>query len=151
MKLRRKKIFRGVALAFAIAAFTASTAQAKPIPGSEASPTATSATASYSPQELRALQLRSQGLDERYGSTATGLTQQQLDQQLRFVGVDKQRGLIGRTTTGVQSSSAPVLASTSSDFSWGDAFAGAGAVFATAIILVVGFTAMRRREHPVSV
>jgi hypothetical protein len=67
------------------------------------------------------------------------------------VGVDKQQGLIGQTTTGVQSSSAPVLASTSGDFNWGDAFAGAAAVFATAIILVVGFTAMRRREHPLGV
>ena len=151
MKLRRKRIFRGVALAFAIAAFTAATAQAKPISGSETSPTATSAAASYSPQQLRALEVRSQGMDERYASTATRLTQQQLDQQLRFVGVDKQQGLIGRTTSSVQSSSTPALASTSNDFSWGNAFAGAAAVFATAIILVVGFTAMRRREHPVSV
>ena len=151
MKRRRKKIFRGVALAFAVAASTASTAQAKPVPQSATNPTATSAAASYTPQQLRALELRSQGMNERYGSTATPLTRQQLDQQLRFVGVDKQQGLIGRTTTDVQSSSAAVLTSTSSDFSWGDAFAGAGAVFATAIILVVGFSAMRRREHPVGV
>jgi ABC-type dipeptide/oligopeptide/nickel transport system permease component len=152
MKLRRKKIFRGVALAFAVAAFTASAAQAKPIAGSETSPTATSAAASYTPQPLRALELRSQGMNERYGLATPRLTQQQLDQQLRFVGVDKQHGLIGRTTTAVQSSTAqPVLASTSSNFSWGDAFAGAGAVFATAIILVVGFMAIRRREHAVGV
>jgi hypothetical protein len=184
MRRRRKKIFSGVALAFAVAAFAVPTAEAKPI--------SAPASASYTHQQLRALELRSAGMNQRYATTAAsltpqqleeqlrfqgvdkreglvgrtttssaqsssataaaGLTQQQLQEQLRFQGVDKRHGLIGRTTTSsAQSSSAPVLASSSDDFSWGDAFAGAGAVVAAAIILVAGFTAMRRRAHPVGV
>jgi hypothetical protein len=65
--------------------------------------------------------------------------------------VDKQHGLTGRTTSSSQSSTAPVVASSSDGISWGDALAGAAAVFATAIVLVAGFTAIRKREHPVGV
>jgi hypothetical protein len=190
MKRRRKRIFRGVALAFAVAAFAAQTAQARPLSKWDFERAGTPAVASYTAQQLRALELRSQGMNERYisaaptltaqqlrslvtrfqgtnvgfgltGSTASGvhtspaatpaLTSQQLDQELRFQGVDKQHGLIGRTTKNAQSSSTSAVASSSDGISWGDAFAGAGAVFATAIVLVAGFAAMRRREHPVGV
>ena len=223
MKLRRKRIFRGVALAFAVAAFAAQTAQARPLSEWNFNQAAIPAAASYTAQQLRALELRSQGMNERYisaaptltaqqlrslvtrfqgtnvgfgltGSTASGvhtstavtpaLTAQQLEQELRFQGVDKQHGLIGRTTSttqsssltgqqlreelrfqgvdkrngligqtesSVQSSSTSALAPSSDGVSWGDAFAGAGAVFATAIVLAAGFAAMRRREHPLGV
>ena len=189
MKRRPKRIFRGVALAFAVAAFAAQTAQARPLSKWNFERASTPAAASYTPQQLRALELRSQGMNERYisaapltaqqlrslvtrfqgtnvgfgltGSTASGvhtstavtpaLTAQQLEQQLRFQGVDKQHGLIGHTTSSTQSSTSPVVASSSDGISWGDALAGAAAVFATAIILVAGFTAIRRREHPVGV
>ena len=185
MKLRRKRIFRGVALAFAVAAFAAQTAQARPLSEWNFNRAATPAAASYTAQQLRALELRSQGMNERYISATPSLTAQQLEQQLRFQGVDKQHGLIGRTTSTTQSSSLtgqqlreelrfqgvdkrngligqtessvqssstpPAVASSSDGVSWGDAFAGAGAVFATAIVLVAGFAAMRRREHPLGV
>ena len=190
MKRRPKRIFRGVALAFAVAAFAAQTAQARPLSKWDFERASTPAAASYTAQQLRALELRSQGMNERYisaaptlttqqlrslvtrfqgtnvgfgltGSTASGvhtstavtpaLTAQQLEQQLRFQGVDKQHGLIGHTTSSTQSSTSPVVASSSDGISWGDALAGAAAVFATAIILVAGFTAIRRREHPVGV
>jgi hypothetical protein len=223
MKRRRKRIFRGVALAFAVAAFAAQTAQARPLSKWDFNRAATPAVASYTAPQLRALELRSQGMNERYisavptltaqqlrtlvtrfqgtnvgfgltGSTASGvhtstaatpaLTAQQLEQELRFQGVDKQHGLIGRTTSStqsssltgqqlqeelrfqgvdkrngligqtessVQSSSTPTVASSSDGISWGDAFAGAGAVVATAIVLLAGFTVIRRREHPVGV
>jgi hypothetical protein len=114
-------------------------------------PTASSAAASYTAQQLRALELRSQGMNERYGSAAASLTPQQLAEQLRFQGVDKRYGLIGQTGSSGQSASAPVLGSSSDGISWGAAFAGAGAVVATALILLAGFAVMRRREHPVGV
>jgi hypothetical protein len=184
MKRRRKRIFRGVALAFAVTAFTASAAQARPLTKWGTNPTASPAAASYTAHQLRALELRSQGMNERYGSAATSLTPQQLQEQLRFQGVDKRDGLVGRTTTSaqsasltpqqlseqlrfqgvdkrhglvgqtessVQSSNAPVLGSSSDGISWSAAFAGAGAVLATAIVLLAGFTLIRRREHPVGV
>jgi hypothetical protein len=190
MKLRRKRIFRGVALAFAVAAFAAQTAQARPLSEWNFNQAAIPAAASYTAQQLRALELRSQGMNERYisaapsltaqqlrslvtrfqgtnvgfgltDSTASGvhtstaatpaLTAQQLEQELRFQGVDKQYGLIGRTSSNAQSSSTSAVAPSSDGVSWGDAFAGAGAVFATAIVLVAGFAAMRRREHPLGV
>lgn len=151
MKRRRKKIFRSVAFAFAVAAFTASAAQAKPVSTAVSEQSASSAAASYTPQQMRALELRSQGMNVRYGTTAVSSTPQQLQEQLRFQGVDKQRGLIGKTTTSEPSSSTPVLASSSNGFSWGDGFAGAGAVVATAIILVAGVMSTRRRAEPLGV
>ncbi len=78
MKRRRKKIFSGVALAFALAAFAVPTAQARPLSKWGTNPTATSAAASYTPQQLRALELRSQGMNERYGSATASFTRQQL-------------------------------------------------------------------------
>jgi hypothetical protein len=184
MKRRRKRIFRGVALAFAVAAFAAQTAQARPLSKWDFNRATTPAVASYTAPQLRALELRSQGMNERYISAVPALTAQQLEQELRFQGVDKQHGLIGRTTSStqsssltgqqlqeelrfqgvdkrngligqtessVQSSSTPTVASSSDGISWGDAFAGAGAVVATAIVLLAGFTVIRRREHPVGV
>jgi hypothetical protein len=114
-------------------------------------PTASSAAAGYTAQQLRALEVRSQEMDRRYGPVAGSLTPQQLAEQLRFQGVDKGYGLIGQKASSGQSSSAPVLASSSDGISWGTASAGAGAVLATAIILLAGFAVMRRREHPVGV
>jgi hypothetical protein len=125
MKRRRKRIFRGAVLAFAIAAFAVPTAQARQLTKWGTNPTATTAAATLTPQ--------------------------QLDQELRFQGVDKEHGLIGRTTTSVQSSSTSPLVASSSGFDWGDAFIGAAATFATLIVLVAGFTAMRRREQPLGV
>ena len=111
MRLRRKRIFRGVALAFAIAAFAVPTAQARPLSKWGTNPTATAA-ASYTPQQLRALHLRSQGMDKPYGLA---------------------------------------LVASSSGFAWGDAFIGAGAAIATAIVLVAGFVVIMRREQPLGV
>ncbi len=45
----------------------------------------------------------------------------------------------------------PTLVASSNGFSWGDAFVGAAAVFAAAIILVAGLTAVRRHEHQLGV
>jgi hypothetical protein len=151
MRQRRKKIFRGVALAFAVAAFAVPTAQARHLSKSDTNPTATSAAAGYTQQQFRALELRSRGMNDRYGSATASLTPQQLEQQLRFQGVDKQHGLIGRTTSSVQSSHAPTLVVPSDGFNWGAAFVGAAATFGTAIILVLAFTAARRREQPLGV
>jgi hypothetical protein len=187
MKRRRKRIFRGVALAFAVAAFAAQTAQARPLSKWDFERAATPAAASYTAPQLRALELRSQGMNERYISAvpatpaltaqqleqelqfqgvdkqhgligrttsstqSSSLTGQQLQQELRFQGVDKRNGLIGQTESSVQSSSTPTVASSSDGISWGDAFAGAGAVVATAIVLLAGFMVLRRRGHPVSV
>src|SRR5436190_22298286 len=126
MRLRRKRIFRGVALAFAIAAFAVPTAQARPLSKWGTNPTATAA-ASYTPQQLRALHLRSQGMDKRYGLAARN------------------------TVSSVEPSGASVLVASSSGFAWGDAFIGAGAAIATAIVLVAGFVVITRREQPLGV
>lgn len=174
MKLRRKRIIRGAVLAFAIAGFTASTAQARPLSKWGTDPTGTSAAASYTPQQLRALELRSQGMNDRYVSATASYTPQQLralelrsqgmneryisamaatpkltpDQLrtlvMRFQGTNVGFGLTGST------SSTPVV-STSDGFNWGDAFVGAAATFGTAIVLVAAFTAIRRREQPLGV
>lgn len=119
MRRRRKRIFRGVVLAFAVAAFTASAAQARP--------------------------LTKWGTDWTATSAATRLTPQQLAEELRFQGIDKRDGLTGQKTSSVQSSSGPV-ASSSNGFSWGNAFVGAAVVVATAIILMAGYTVTRRRH-----
>src|SRR5207247_5711876 len=156
MRRRRKKIIRGVALAFAIAGFAVPTAQARPLTKWGTNPIATSAASSYTAQQLRALELRSRGMNERYGSAASSLTRQQLADELRFQGVDKRHGLIGRTTSSVQSSSAPTLVAASGgvasgSFDWGDALVGAAATLATAIVIVIGFTAIKRREQPLGI
>jgi hypothetical protein len=150
MRRRRKRIFKGVVLAFAVAAFAVPTAQARFVSNSATDSTASGAASSYTAQQLRALDLRSQGMNERYAS-AVRLTPQQLSEQLRFQGVDKRHGLIGQKTSSVQSSTAHVLVASSSSFNWGDAFVGAAATLATALVLVVGFTAIKRREQPLGI
>lgn len=77
----------------------------------------------YAPQQLKALQLRSEGMNQRYISTAAT----------------------------VQPSTATTVASTNDGFNWGDAFVGAAATFGMAIVLVAAFTAVRRREHALGV
>jgi hypothetical protein len=125
MKLRRKRILRGAVLALAVAAFAVPTAQAKPGPLKLGPNTAIESSA-YSPQQLHALQLWSQGMNERYG--------------------------VSHRTTTVSSSSAPLLVSSSDGFNWGDAFIGAALTLATAIVLFVAAVASRRmRQHPVRV
>jgi hypothetical protein len=148
MKLRRRRIFKGLALAFAIAAFTASTAQAKPIPASAAS--------QYAPQQLRALELRSAGMNQRYVSTASASTPKLTPDQLRalvtrFQGTNVGFGLTGSTVSHVQSSNTPAVVSTSNGFDWGDAFVGAAATFGTVIVLIAAFTGLRRRTQPLGV
>jgi hypothetical protein len=122
------------------------------VPIAQAKPTAAPATQSYTKQQLQALELRSEGMNARYVTTATSVTPQQVADELRFQGVDKEHGLIGRTTT----STAPAVVassgtSASSSFDWGDAFVGAAAIFATAIVLAASFTAIKRREQPLGV
>src|ERR1051325_1747441 len=102
MKSRRKRIVKGVVLAFAIAAFAAPVAQAREFVNAST----VSAASSYSPQELRALELRSQGLDARFG-------------------------LINAAGS-VKTTQTPVLVASSGGFSWGAAAVGAAAAFATA-------------------
>ena len=65
MRRRRKKIIRGVALAFAIAGFAVPTAQARHLTKWGTNPIATSAASSYTAQQLRALepQLEAQMID----------------------------------------------------------------------------------------
>jgi hypothetical protein len=116
MKSRRKKFLKGVVLAFAVAAVAAPVAQAREFVG-----TATSSAASaYAPQQLRALELRSQGMDARYG-------------------------LISNTGS-VQTTQSPVLVASSGGFSWGDAFVGAAATLATGLVVLFAFATTRRRQ-----
>jgi hypothetical protein len=141
MKRRPKRLFKAAVLAFAIAAVTASTAQAKPIPAPAAS--------SYTPQQLRALDVRSQGMNQRYLPAASLYAPQQLKAlQLRSEGMN-QRYI--STAATVQPSTATTVASTNDGFNWGDAFVGAAATFGMAIVLVAAFTAVRRREHALGV
>ena len=123
MKRRPKRILKGAVLAFAVAAFVVPTAQAKPGP-LNLGPNATVQSSAYAPQQLYALQVRSQGLNDRYG--------------------------LGDKATTV-SSTAPLLVTRSDGFNWGDAFVGAAATLATA--LVVGFAAVnaRRTRQPLRV
>jgi hypothetical protein len=126
MKRRPKRILRGAVLAFAVAAFAVPTAQAKPGP-LNLGPNAAVQSAAYAPQQLHALQLWSQGMNERYGIT-------------------------GHKTTTVSSTAPPLLASSSNGFSWGDAFIGAATTLATALVLAFAVIAARRtRQHPVRV
>jgi hypothetical protein len=134
---RRPRRITGVVLALAVAAFTASAAQARP-------------TAPLTPQQL-AEQLRFQGIDKGEGLTgqktsvvASKLSPQQLAEQLRFQGIDKRHGLTGQKTSSVQSS---VVAASSGGFSWDNAFVGAAGVAAIAVILMGGYAITRRRQH----
>jgi hypothetical protein len=172
MKHRRKKSLKSLTLAFAVAVVAAPTAAAYHY----VSPYNTSAQQSraginqvgstgYSPQALRALELRSEGMNQRY----TQVAQSRPDDR---AGV---RGPIGQTVipdafsrevTKVSSESAaishaddragtrgpgfvrtPVLVSApTGGFDWSDAGIGAGTALASALILL-GSVALTRRNR----
>ena len=121
MKRRPKRIFRGAVLAFVVAAFVVPSAQAKPGPLNLSANGAVVSSA-YPPQQLHALQVWSQGMNDRYG--------------------------LGHKSTNV-SSSAPVLVTRSDGFNWGDAFVGAAATLATAIVLAFAAVSARRTRQPI--
>src|SRR5690242_15628139 len=130
MKSRRKRFLKGVVLAFAVAAFAAPVAQAREFVNSSTS----SAASAYTPQQLRALELRSQGMNVLYGSASSAYAPQQLRAlELRSEGMNARYGLISNTAGSVTSTQSPVLVASSGGFSWGDAFVGAAAVFATGL------------------
>lgn len=122
MKRRPKRILKGAVLAFAVAAFVAPTAQAKPGP-LNLGPNATVQSSAYAPQQYRALELWSQGMNDRYG--------------------------LGQKATTVSSSTPPLLSTASDGFNWGDAFVGAATTLATAIVLAFAAVGARRTRHPV--
>jgi hypothetical protein len=122
MKRRPKRILRGAVLAFAVAAIVAPAAQAKPGP-LNLGPNAKVESSAYSPQALRALQLRSQGMNDRY--------------------------VLGHTTATVNQANAPLLVTASDGFNWGDAFVGAALTLATALVLAFAAVSIRRTRHPV--
>jgi hypothetical protein len=122
MKRRPKRILRGAVLAFAVAAIAAPMAQAKPGP-LNLGPNATVQSSAYAPQQFRALQLWSQGMNDRYG--------------------------ISHTTGTVSQAAPPLLVTASDGFNWGDAFVGAAATLATAIVLAFAALSVRRTRHPV--
>ena len=71
MKQRRKKIWRGAVLALAVAGIAAPAAQGKPVGayttiGPQTSGTTQTDVQGYSTQALRALTLRSEGMNVRY-------------------------------------------------------------------------------------
>jgi hypothetical protein len=174
MKHRRKKILKSMTLAFAVAVVAAPVAGARPyLSGYNASAQQArdalnqigSSSTSYSPQALRALELRSEGMNQRY-------TQVALNRPDDRAGV---RGPISeavvpdafsREVTKVSSGSAaishaddragargpgfvrtPVLVSAQGDgFSWSDAGIGAGTALASALILL-GSVAVTRRTR----
>jgi hypothetical protein len=117
MKSRRKRFLKGVVLAFAVAAFAAPVAQAREYVSAATS----SAASGYAPQQLRALELRSQGMDVRYG-------------------------LISNTAGSVKTTQSPVLVASSGGFSWGDAFVGAAATLATGLVVLFAIATTRRRQ-----
>jgi hypothetical protein len=116
MKSRRKRIMKGVVLAFAVAAFAAPVAQAREFVASSTS----SATSSYAPQQLRALELRSQGMDERYG--------------------------LVNSVSNIRTTKPSVLVDARGGFSWGDASIGAATTFATALVVLFAVGTVRRRQ-----
>jgi hypothetical protein len=122
MNRRPKRILRGAVLAFAVAAFVVPTAQAKPGP-LNLGPNANVQSSAYAPQQLQALELWSQGMNDRYG--------------------------LGQKAVTVTSSTAPLLVTSSDGFNWGDAVIGAAMTLATAIVLAFAAVGVRRTRHPV--
>jgi hypothetical protein len=120
MRRRPKRILRGAVLAFAVAAIVVPTAQAKPGP-LNLGPNATVESSAYAPQQLRALQLWSEGMNGRYG-------------------------VVHKSAT--VSSNVPLLVTSNDGFNWGDAFVGAAAALATAIVLGFAALSVRRTRHP---
>ena len=122
MRRRPKRILRGAVLAFAVAAIVVPAAQAKPGP-LNLGPNGTVQSSAYTPQQLRALQLQSEGMNARYGVVQKSAT---------------------------VSSDVPVLVTSSDGFSWGDAFVGAAAALAAAVVLAFAAISVRRTRHPAS-
>jgi hypothetical protein len=143
MKSRRKRFLKGVVLAFAVAAFAAPVAQAREYVSTSTS----SATSGYTPQQLRALELRSAGMNAIYGSASSTYSPQALRAlELRSQGMDARYGLASNTAGSVKTTQSPVLVASSGGFSWGDAFVGAAATFATGLVVLFAIATTRRRQ-----
>jgi hypothetical protein len=116
-------------------------------------------------QELRALMLRSEGLNQKYGlgDYATGMSaQERRALTLRSEGLNKKYGLgdyakttvVSEMTAGLQQPGQPeqptVVVSTDSEFNWGDAGIGAGAIFVGIIVAAGAALAVRHRHTPLA-
>jgi len=117
-------------------------------------------------QELRALMLRSEGLNKKYGlgNYATGMSaQERRALMLRSEGLNKKYGLgvyakttpvVSEKTAGLQQPGQPeqptVAVSSDNEFNWGDAGIGAGAIFVGIVVAFGAALAVRNRHTPIA-
>lgn len=153
MKQRRRKTMKGLILAFAVAAIIPPVAQARI--DSERSQIARPVSSYYSSPAYRALMVRSEALNQKYGLGQN--SSQKADPWFLNLMANQKYGLSGSTTVrhaddragirGPGITQAPQLASTSSNgFDWGDASLGAGTALAAAIIVSSGVALNRRNR-----
>jgi hypothetical protein len=174
MKKRSKKMTKGLILGLAVAAFAAPIARGQAL--SERSQVVRPASSSYSTQAYRALMLRSEALNQKYGLGQSGT--QNADPWFRSLVANRnyQRSvttnadpwflaLMARAKYDVNSAvsvrhaddragirgpgvvQTPQLSTSSgSGFDWGDASAAAGTVVFAAVLLSCGIV-LSRRKH----
>jgi hypothetical protein len=140
---QRSRIFTGTLLGLAVFAIAA--------PAALGHPFIDRSTSSVSPQ-IRALQLRSEGMNRQYG-TATAIRAL----QLRSEALNKANGLgVYQGTDALQVRSealnqqygvgSTVAASSSDSFNWTEGIAGAAGIFASVLVLA-GAIAVTRRQR----
>ena len=176
MKFRRRKnLLKGLILSFATAAIVIPTAQARVSNYNQSAQAArTALNQTYSPEALRALSLRSEGMNQRYESLAvrpddksgvrgvepTGATPD-LSEVQRHVKADQigsasvssrpddKAGFRGPGTVGTRT--VEVVSVKGDGFDWQDASIGAGTAIGIALVLMSGLAVMKRRHSELAV
>jgi hypothetical protein len=162
MKQRRKRILKGLALAFATAVVVVPTAGARVHPYVASSSNSTG----YSPQALRALELRSEGMNQRYvqfattrpddragirGSSSEAIIPDAFSREVTKSASESTAIKHADDRAGIRGPGfvpTPVLVSAPSNgFDWGDAGIGAGTVLASALVLLGSVAMTRRNRH----
>jgi hypothetical protein len=176
---RRKNFLRALVLGFATAAIVASMAQAKPVPSNyntSAQEARTALNQTYAPAAMKALELRSEGLnklhqaalvhpDDRAGvrgieSVPSGYATD-LSEVQRQVEADRIAGLIAADSkrpddkAGIHGPGivqTPEVVTVNGDgFDWKDAGIGAGSALGVALVLMSAFLISRSRRSGLAV
>jgi hypothetical protein len=170
MKQRKKKIWRGAALALAVAGIAAPVAQARPHIESWGTASSASSSHSYPAAALRGLALRSEAMNQRYAeirseSQSKTMSPQELraltlrsqgmnqryaeirsESQSKTLSPQELRALTLRSEgLNQRYGSGSVVVSSSDGFDWSTAGIGAGAVVGTAML--IGAMAVSRRRR----
>jgi hypothetical protein len=181
---RRKNLLRVLVLGFATAAIVASTAQAKPMPSNyntSAQEARTALNQTYTPAAMKALELRSEGMnklyqasqvsavrpDDRVGvrgvepTVATGVVGSDYREILRHIRADEVASGSSTVSTrpddkagihGPGIVQTPEVVTVNGDgFDWKDAGIGAGTALGVALVLMSAFVISKRRQSGLAV